>query len=155
VRQPPTERLTTVTLTRRMLLATKQSTTRGGPWRQSSTALNDRLCEILPKDDDEDGYLLFARPDTNAPVVSPIVGAALAAQRECVDLTQQTVARRASISIGYLRAIEKGARQPTISVFLSICEAIGIDPRKLFNCALERMGYPVGFIPGRGGLSSD
>jgi DNA-binding XRE family transcriptional regulator len=132
-----------------MIMALKQSTTSGRPWRQSSNALNDRLCEILPKGDDEDGYLLFARPDTNAPVVSSTLGAFLAAQRQSVQLTQQFVAQKASISAGQLRAIEKGVLQPTISTFLSICEAIGIDPRDLFNRALERMGYPVGFIPVR------
>jgi len=132
-------------------MAIRQSTTRGKPWRQSSNALNDRLCEILPKDDDEDGYLLFARSNSNAAAVSAALGVVLAAQRESVELTQGAVAQRASISAGYLRAIEKGCSQPNMSVFLSICEAIGIDPRELFNRTLDRMGYPVGFIPVRSG----
>jgi DNA-binding XRE family transcriptional regulator len=108
----------------------------------------------MPKDDDEDGYLLFARPDTNTPVVSSTLDAFLAAQRQSVELTQPFVAQKASISTAHLRAIEKGARQPTISTFLSICEAIEIDPRDLFNRALERMGYPVGFIPVRSAPTS-
>jgi DNA-binding XRE family transcriptional regulator len=136
-------------------MAIKQSTAREKPWRQSSNALNDRLCEILPRDADEDGYLLFARPNSNAAAVSAALGVVLAAQRECVELTQGAVAQRASISAGYLRAIEKGCSQPNLSVFLSICEAIGGDPRELFNRTLARMGYPVGCIPVRRGQHPD
>ena len=40
-------------------------------------------------------------------------------------------------------------RGHTIGMFLSLCEAIGIDPRELFTRALDKMGYPVGFIPVR------
>jgi DNA-binding XRE family transcriptional regulator len=132
-------------------MAIKQSTAREKPWRQSSDALNNRLCEIFPRDDDEGGYLLFARRNSNAAVVSAALGVVLAAQRESVELTQGAVAQRASISAGYLRAIEKGCSQPNVSVFLSICEAIGGDPRELFNRTLDRMGYPVGCVPVRGG----
>jgi len=56
--------------------------------------------------------LLFARPQINTAIVSATLGAALAAQRQLVDLTQHAAALRASISTGHLRAVEKGSRQP-------------------------------------------
>ena len=127
-------------------MAAQQSTSKDRQWKRSSDALNDRLCAILPKDGDEDGYLLFARPQTNIPVVCAALGAALAAQRQSVELSQRAVAERASMSTARLRAIEKGRSQPTMSVFLSLCEAMGVDPRELFNRALLIMGYPVGYV---------
>ena len=130
-------------------MATKQSTTKQVPSRRRSNATNDRLRDILERRNDENGYLLFARPRINTPVVSAALGAALAAQRNSVELTQKAAAKRAAISEGYLRAMERGSRQPSISVLLSLCEAIGVDPRELFNRALDKMEYPVGFIPVR------
>jgi DNA-binding XRE family transcriptional regulator len=132
-----------------MTMATKQSTTKETTSRRRSNARNDRLCDILEKRDDEDGYLLFARPQFNTPVVSAALGAVLAAQRKFVELTPKEAAERASISREHLYAVERGSRQPTICVLLSLCESIGIDPRELFNRALDKMGYPVGFIPVR------
>jgi DNA-binding XRE family transcriptional regulator len=132
-----------------MTMATIQSTTKEPPSRRRSNARNDRLCDILEKRADEDGYLLFARPQFNTPAVSAALGAVLAAQRKAVELTPKAAAERASISRGYLRALESGSSQPTICMLLSLCEAIGIDPRELFNRALDKMGYPVGFIPVR------
>ncbi len=130
-------------------MATNQTTTKQAPSRRKSNATNDRLCDILERRDYGDSYLLFARPSINTPVVSAALGAALAAQRNSVELTLEAAAQRASISHGYLRAMERGSRQPSISVLLSLCEAIGIDPRELFNRALDKMSYPVGFIPVR------
>lgn len=130
-------------------MATKQSTTKEAASKRRANTRNDRLCDILEKRADEDGYLLFARPHFNTPVVSAALGAVLAAQRNSVELSQKTAAQRASISRGYLRALERGSSQPTIGMFLSLCEAIGIDPRELFTRALDKMGYPVGFIPVR------
>ena len=130
-------------------MATEQSTTKEPSPRRRSNATNDRLCDILEKQDDEDGYLLWASRHINTPAVSAALGTVLAAQRNSVELTQKAAAQRAAISHGYLRAMERGSRQPSISVLLSLCEAIGIDPRELFDQALAKMGYPVGFIPVR------
>jgi DNA-binding XRE family transcriptional regulator len=143
------EPLTKATLKPRMTMATNQSTTKQSASRRRSNARNDRLCDILEKRADEDGYLLFARPHVNTPFVSAALGAVLAAQRESVELTPKAAAQRASISREHLYAVERGSRPPTMCVLLSLCEAIGIDPRELFNRALDKMGYPVGFIPVR------
>jgi DNA-binding XRE family transcriptional regulator len=83
----------------------------------------------LEKQDNDDGYLLLARPYFNTPVVSAALGAVLAAQRKSVELTPKAAAQRASISREYLRAVESGFSQPTICMLLSLCEAIGIGPR--------------------------
>jgi DNA-binding XRE family transcriptional regulator len=66
-----------------------------------------------------------------------------------VELSQWVAAETASMSTANLRSIEKGRSQPTISVFLSLCEAIGVDPRELFNRTLLAMGYPIGYVPVR------
>jgi DNA-binding XRE family transcriptional regulator len=127
-------------------MATTQSTTKQPPPRRQSHPRNPRLRDILQK---EDPYLLLALRHSNTPVVSAALGAVLAAQRQSVELTQKAAAQRASITPGYLRAVEKGCSQPTFSVLLSMCEAIGIDPRELLNRTLDKIGYPVGFIPVR------
>jgi DNA-binding XRE family transcriptional regulator len=110
-------------------MATIQSTTKEAPSRRQSNARKTRLRDILEKGADEDPYLLLAPRHSNTPIVSAVLGAVLAAQRQSVELTQKEAAQRASITPGYLRAVEKGCSQPTFSVLLSMCEAIGIDPR--------------------------
>lgn len=105
------------------------------------------LRQVLAEEDEENGYHLFAPAHINAPAVSRATGAVIAAQRESVNLTPDAAAHRADISTPRLRAIEKGAQQPTISTFLTLCEAIGVDPRELFSRLLEQMHYPVGYIP--------
>ena len=130
-------------------MATIQSTSKETPSRRQSNTRKPRLRDILENGANEAPYLLTARRHSNTPVVSAALGAALAAQRQSVELTQKAAAQRASITPGYLRAVEKGCSQPTFSMLLSICEAIGIDPRELLTRALDRIGYPVGFIPVR------
>jgi len=99
--------------------------------------------------DEENAYALFARSHINSPIVAAAVGAVLAAQRQSVNLAPNAAAGRAAMSTERLRAIEKGASQPNISTFLSLCEAIGVDPRELFNRVLTHMRYPVGYVPVR------
>ena len=63
--------------------------------------------------------------------------------------TPNAAAGRADMSTERLRAIEKGVYQPNISTLLSLCEAIGVDPRELLNRVLTHMRYPVGYVPVR------
>jgi DNA-binding XRE family transcriptional regulator len=130
-------------------MATIQSTTKEPPSRRQSNARKTRLRDILEQGANEDPYLLMSPRHSNTPIVSAALGAVLAAQRQSVELTQKAAAQRASITPGYLRAVEKGCSQPTFSVLLSMCEAIGIDPRELLNRTLDKIGYPIGFIPVR------
>lgn len=105
------------------------------------------LREVLQQQEEQEPYLLFARPHVNHPRVSEDVGATIAFQRGAVGLTQAAVARRACMTTQHLADIEKGRHQPSISEFLSLSEATGIDPRELFNRALDKMHYPVGCVP--------
>jgi DNA-binding XRE family transcriptional regulator len=130
-------------------MATMKSTTKEPPSGRQSNARNPRLRDIMQKGANEAPYLLMSPRHSNTQVVSAALGAVLAAQRQSVELTQKAAAQRASITPSYLRAVEKGCSQPNFSVLLSMCEAIGIDPRELLNRTLDKIGYPVGFIPVR------
>jgi DNA-binding XRE family transcriptional regulator len=107
------------------------------------------LRQILAEEDEENDYHLFAPTHINASAVSRAAGAVVAAQRESVNLTPEAAAHRADINTARLRAIEKGAQQPNLSTFLALCEAIGVDPRELFSRLLDKMHYPVGYVPVR------
>ena len=77
------------------------------------------------------------------------LGAGLAELRKTVELTQAEAAERAYVSCTQLRALERGSRQPTICEFLSLGEALGVDPRELFSRMLSKLHYPVGYRPVR------
>ena len=83
----------------------------------------------------------------NIPVVSAALGVVLAEQRQSVELKQTAAAERAYVSCDRLRALERGSRQATICEFLSLGEALGVDPRELFNRVLAKVHYPVGYRP--------
>jgi hypothetical protein len=51
------------------------------------------------------------------------------------------------VSHNHLRALERGSRQATICEFLCLGEALGLDPRELFNRVLAKVHYPVGYRP--------
>jgi len=101
----------------------------------------------MEEQEEENRYLLFAGAAINEPRVSRTVGAAIVEQRMAVNLPQDVAAARAGIPTRLLSDIENGRRQPSISGILALSEAIGIDPRDLFNRALEFMKYPVGYVP--------
>jgi len=128
-------------------MATIQSTTKEPPSSPQSHARKPRLRDILEKSANETPYLLTARRHSNTPVVSAALGAVLAAQRQSMELTQKAAARRASITPGYLRAVEKGCSQPTFSMLLSLCEAIGIDPRELLTGHSTKSVIPLASYP--------
>ena len=83
----------------------------------------------------------------NIPMVSAALGAVLAEQRQSVELKQTAAAERAYVSYDRLRALERGSRQATICELLSLGEALGADPRDLFNRVLAKVHYPVGYRP--------
>jgi len=76
---------------------------------------------------------LFARPKLKRRQPCPRLGSrSLQLKESASELTQGAVAQRASISAGYLRAIEKDAVSRIWSVFLSIVRRLG-RPSELFN----------------------
>jgi DNA-binding XRE family transcriptional regulator len=136
-------------LPNRMTMLNQQSATHSKPRRGKLSPNLPTLQQIMADQDEENAYALFARYHINFPIVATAVGAVVAAHRESVKMTPIAAAGRAGMSTERLRAIEKGASQPNISTFLSLCEAIGADPRELFNRALTHMRYPVGYVPVR------
>jgi hypothetical protein len=99
-------------------MATKQCTTKTPPSSPQPAARNIPCRRILTKHAPQNTYDLMAPRQLNIPMVSAALGAVLAEQR-----------------------------QATISEFLSLGEALGVDPRELFNRVLARVHYPVGYRP--------
>lgn len=49
------------------------------------------------------------------------------------SLTQEEVAESAAVSPRYVALIEAGARNPTLSVIMSLAAALSVPPHKLFK----------------------
>jgi hypothetical protein len=130
-----------------MTMATKQCTTKNPPSTPQPTARNDPSRGILTNHGPQDTYDFMAPRQLNIPLVSAALGAVLAEQRQSVELKQAAAAERAYVSYDRLRALERGSRQATICEFLSLGEALGLDPRELFNRVLAKVRYPVGYRP--------
>lgn len=63
-----------------------------------------------------------------APVqINRSFGEFIRTRRMELNLTQYEVAARAGTTQGYLCKVEKGLREPTITLALSICESLGLD----------------------------
>jgi transcriptional regulator with XRE-family HTH domain len=56
-------------------------------------------------------------------------------RRRQMDLTQEEVARRIGMSIGYITLLESGRRHPSEKVIARLAHALGLDQRELFFCA--------------------
>src|SRR5882762_10718828 len=120
-----------------MTMATKECTTKRAASCPQTAARNRLSCGIMEKHGDRESYLFMAPRRLNIPIVSAALGAVLAEQRKTVELTQAEAAERAYVSCTQLRALERGSRQPTICEFLSLGEALGVDPRELFSRMLS------------------
>lgn len=65
---------------------------------------------------------------TNAPVQNESsFGQFIQARRTQLNLTQDEVAVRAGTTQGYLSKVEKGQREPTLTLALKLCEVLGLD----------------------------
>lgn len=49
-------------------------------------------------------------------------------------LTQEQLAHDAAIDLTYLGGIERGKRNPSVSVIGRIADVMKVDPRELFTC---------------------
>lgn len=63
--------------------------------------------------------------ETKAPVQS--FGEFIRTKRVSMNLTQADVATRANTTQGYICKVENGLREPTLTVALQICDALGVD----------------------------
>lgn len=65
------------------------------------------------------------------------VGRALKARRVMRALTLEQLANKCAISVSYLSLIERGERTPNISVFITICMWLEVEPSKVMALAEE------------------
>ncbi len=60
--------------------------------------------------------------------------------RLTVDISQEDLALRSGLDRTYVSGIERGVRNPTVKVLISLAEVVGIPPAKL----LDGIGEPAG-----------
>jgi len=53
--------------------------------------------------------------------------------RLAVGLTQEQLAAKASVSREYVNYLEQGKRQPTVAVFIRLCNALDVYPPELLK----------------------
>lgn len=103
---------------------------------------NSTPWQFLSWEEEDNAYQFLGKRKINVPIVSKALGAAIVAQREAVGMTAKQAYVRAELPAAHYYGIEGGSRQPSLSVFLSVCEALAIHPKELFNRVLEGMHYP-------------
>lgn len=69
--------------------------------------------------------------------LSKYLGAAVRQHRQLVRLSQEELAERAGKDRTYVSGIERGRRNPSLSVLQSIADALGADLDVLFATARE------------------
>jgi transcriptional regulator with XRE-family HTH domain len=61
------------------------------------------------------------------------IGTAIKEAREAAGLTQLELAQKAQVHRTYVNQLENGHRNPTIEVFMRICEAMNLLPSKVMQ----------------------
>ena len=64
---------------------------------------------------------------TDSPVLGLTFGDFIKNARLSKNLTQQEVAVAAQVEQGYLSKVERGAREPSLSIALRLCDALDLD----------------------------
>jgi transcriptional regulator with XRE-family HTH domain len=64
---------------------------------------------------------------TDTPVLSLTFGNFIRNARLEKNLTQSEVAARAKVEQAYLSKVERDAREPSLTIALRICDALGLD----------------------------
>src|SRR5882762_7469641 len=72
--------------------------------------------------------------------VARAFGAALRPARRARGLSQATFAESAEIDQTYASLLERGLREPTLSVFLRLCAALECSPGELLHATLTHLG---------------
>ncbi|WP_084164635.1 helix-turn-helix domain-containing protein [Skermanella stibiiresistens] len=60
-------------------------------------------------------------------------GSALRRARERVGLSQEDLAHRAGVSVGYLSQLENGRRNPSLLLVLALCGALNTELTEMFS----------------------
>lgn len=50
------------------------------------------------------------------------------------NMTQEELSKRSGISRSYISKIERGEREPTITVICKLADALGVKPEDLYIC---------------------
>lgn len=67
-----------------------------------------------------------------------LVGDNIRRLRDERGVKQQALASESGIGARYLRAVEKGAGNPSLRTLIGICDALEVDPRDLFRGAKDK-----------------
>lgn len=62
-------------------------------------------------------------------------------RREQAGLTQALLARKIGGSESYIKTLEGGKQTPTMTVFILLAEACGVDARELLDEVLRQLTY--------------
>ncbi len=71
--------------------------------------------------------------------VARAFGVTLKAVRADAGISQEVLAERADCDRTYPSLLERGLRQPTISVLIDIASALGVEPASLVNMTIARL----------------
>lgn len=83
----------------------------------------------------------------NEPALAVALSEIIPAERRRERLSVHALAARAEVGSGYIQALEKGSRPPSIALFMVLAWALDLDPRELFDRLLKQMHYPEGSRP--------
>jgi transcriptional regulator with XRE-family HTH domain len=70
------------------------------------------------------------------------VGANVRKLRDQRALTQRTLAKVAGLHVRYVRLIERGRMNPTLSVIVGLADALGVQPARLMREAQLQQARP-------------
>ena len=65
-------------------------------------------------------------------------GAVIRSGRQKLGLTQEQVAEIADLHRNYIGDIERGLKEPTVGVFIRLCQAVKLQPAEVLNAVIER-----------------
>jgi transcriptional regulator with XRE-family HTH domain len=76
---------------------------------------------------------LMGRTNMNETKYKNLVGEKVRSLRRAADLSQEVLASRCGIFRTYLSRIESGAANPSLTVIVSLAEALGVEPHVLLQ----------------------
>lgn len=65
-------------------------------------------------------------------------GEELRKAREEAGVTQQVLAARAGVTREFVSHLERGTREPSLAVFIRLCESLKVDPPQMLERVLRR-----------------
>ena len=71
--------------------------------------------------------------------VSKIFGEEMRKIRKEVGLSQEALALKANVDRSFMSKMERGIRQPTITIMFKLCDALDIQPEKLIASVRSRL----------------